>query len=530
MNAPSQRLPRRREAGFGMMYAVSVLMAVLAIASAVLLPKVTEFASLMTASKDREIMKSARDAVEGFMQQNNRLPCPSATNDGSEDCGVEVGFLPYRDIGLANGNDTVNNGLRYGVYRDGTSNFDAATSRVDLCNQLITLVAAAPNTTDLHVTSDGTNAVKNVPFLIATGGPTDADHDGADGFFDGYNESGQGAGTTANSFNEDDMAQTITSGAGATTHTNDYDDRVITAITNRESLRNAGTTISTLTAEDADFEYLKDLVGRGTEAWWQMDAAAPLEDSSCNQVENLVPTGTTSAPAQTADRHSTANSAYHFECTVVGSCDDGNSGGISGATASNGVIDGGEFLNRDGYVSIASTAIGSNDAANWTNFSYSFWVNIPTANTSTSWQTFISSGLGSINYVPNSDTMQIHIYDDRDGLNTTAANFYRESITQDLNDGNWHHIVYTVSGTGSSTSYVAYVDGSEVQNTTSMTLSDAGTNKYNDNHVWIGALDFNSTPYFPATGSIDDVRIYSKALSADEVSAIYTCENSTSCN
>ncbi|MBU1000890.1 LamG domain-containing protein, partial [Patescibacteria group bacterium] len=80
-----------------------------------------------------------------------------------------------------------------------------------------------------------------------------------------------------------------------------------------------------------------------------------------------------------------------------------------------------------------------------------------------------------------------------------------------INDGNWHHIV----GTYDETTLKLYVDGILDDSSTSY----SGNMTTNAASVAIGARS-SSTDYF--IGSIDEVRIYKRALTADEVKAQYT--------
>jgi hypothetical protein len=62
-----------------------------------------------------------------------------------------------------------------------------------------------------------------------------------------------------------------------------------------------------------------------------------------------------------------------------------------------------------------------------------------------------------------------------------------------------------------------YVDGVAVTTNNAMTvhLSDIGTSTLN----WIGRSPFTADPFF--YGSLDDFRIYKRALSAAEISALF---------
>ena len=82
-----------------------------------------------------------------------------------------------------------------------------------------------------------------------------------------------------------------------------------------------------------------------------------------------------------------------------------------------------------------------------------------------------------------------------------------------LPTGNWEHVAVTVSGGIGS----LYVQGTQVAQNTTLTLN--ATSLGNTMHNWLGRSEFPSDPYLG--GQLDNVRIYSRALSAGEVQALY---------
>ncbi|MFC1691822.1 LamG-like jellyroll fold domain-containing protein, partial [Nanoarchaeota archaeon] len=91
--------------------------------------------------------------------------------------------------------------------------------------------------------------------------------------------------------------------------------------------------------------------------------------------------------------------------------------------------------------------------------------------------------------------------------------FYSESATVDFNE--WHHVA-AVYKSGDANSRGMYIDGVEVANTfSSLTPSTLVVNNY---AARIGGYWTGTTSYW--NGSIDDVRIYDRILSAEEIKAI----------
>ncbi|NQU40104.1 MAG: LamG domain-containing protein, partial [Lentisphaerae bacterium] len=93
---------------------------------------------------------------------------------------------------------------------------------------------------------------------------------------------------------------------------------------------------------------------------------------------------------------------------------------------------------------------------------------------------------------------------------------------RDIIDGAWHHVVGINLGTdGSASSLRLYVDGEPEPLT--VRQDNLGANSIlTDAPVRVGAR--NAYPEVGPNGTIDDVRIYSRALSSDEVAELYAAE------
>jgi hypothetical protein len=95
-----------------------------------------------------------------------------------------------------------------------------------------------------------------------------------------------------------------------------------------------------------------------------------------------------------------------------------------------------------------------------------------------------------------------------DGSNNVATSEGLKSV----NDSQWHHVVAVFDRDGNLTHYVDGVwDESKV-------MSQVG-NLDNDAGFYIGGAEKSSSVYF--NGTIDDVMIYNKSLTADEILALY---------
>jgi len=83
--------------------------------------------------------------------------------------------------------------------------------------------------------------------------------------------------------------------------------------------------------------------------------------------------------------------------------------------------------------------------------------------------------------------------------------------TTDISDGNWHHCVLTVDA---SNNIVLYVDGvSEDTGTATISRTNGGS--------FVIGVARNSNPVYYWNGSIDQVRIFNRAITSNEVETLY---------
>lgn len=163
------------------------------------------------AESERVMMRSADQAISGFVFAHSRLPCPDVNGDGIEDCAATgaVGTLPAISIGLSQADARR---IRYGVYRNpalpptgdadlaanvdrmpmlvthgsplyGSFELQGNRNALDLCAALRTASAKSPDDAFVHVvTAEGSI---NVAYALALAGRHDADNSG--GLLDGAN-------------------------------------------------------------------------------------------------------------------------------------------------------------------------------------------------------------------------------------------------------------------------------------------------------------------------------------------------------
>ncbi len=132
--------------------------------------------------KAQAILEKVDYALQGYSLANHRLPCADSGTDGDEDSGVYVGNLPYRTLGLSSADDVWGKSIKYGVYDTLTT-----TTSGDFCMTLSS-ITSYNDVARIHTTHQTTGQITNQAYIIVSGGLRDLDDDGADAFFDGFNE------------------------------------------------------------------------------------------------------------------------------------------------------------------------------------------------------------------------------------------------------------------------------------------------------------------------------------------------------
>ncbi len=171
------------------------------------------------------------------------------------------------------------------------------------------------------------------------------------------------------------------------------------------------------------------------------------------------------------------------------------------------------FQAGHGYVSLPPAIF-----ANATDITIAFWLNVTT---SQSWQRVLDTGVYA-NLPANSrtGTKYLNFVPKNGGSNllfSITVNGYGNEQTlsaASLPTGTWKHVaVVLAAGAGGR----LYVDGVEANANASLALRplDLGAIDY----AFIGKSQFDADPYFD--GMIDEIRVYSRALSAADVQALY---------
>lgn len=145
-------------------------------------------------------------------------------------------------------------------------------------------------------------------------------------------------------------------------------------------------------------------------------------------------------------------------------------------------------------------------------FTLSLWVKSP--NTATkNYLEKMASSIGYRFYDSGGNKIQLEFR----GTGGTGDRIRVEtSSATSVNDGNWHNVVVTYSGSGAASGVRIYLDGQQLGTTT---LSDTlTTNPNNSGTLSIASRSGGGTNF---VGNIDEVSIWDAALNATEVDEIY---------
>ena len=215
-------------------------------------------------------------------------------------------------------------------------------------------------------------------------------------------------------------------------------------------------------------------------------------------------TGAAAAPARIADSDVpvSANGSVNLPVDITGP--PGGSGcDATGARVPGKIGNAVALCGNDEYVSLPSGIVsGLHD------FTVSAWVN---PSVDTAWQRIFDFGTGTSDYMfltLNNGSGQLRFAITDSG----AGGEQQINGTGTLPLNTWSQVTVTMSGSTGT----LYVDGKAVGTNTAMTLDPADLGVTNQN--WLGRSEYPADPYF--SGDLDDVGIYSAALSASQVAAL----------
>ncbi|SVD53713.1 uncharacterized protein METZ01_LOCUS406567, partial [marine metagenome] len=103
------------------------------------------------------------------------------------------------------------------------------------------------------------------------------------------------------------------------------------------------------------------------------------------------------------------------------------------------------------------------------------------------------------------------------GLDSNKTKHYRTSTL--INDDKWYHLAYTYDANATSQVLTLYINGTKQVPTV---ISDSDLTGFTSNYQLNVGSDQNKTSFFP--GTIDEPRIYDRALSEREVAELFLGE------
>ena len=235
---------------------------------------------------------------------------------------------------------------------------------------------------------------------------------------------------------------------------------------------------------------------------------------------------TTKSPA-TVDLKNGLVACYPFNGNAFDETKNGHNGTVNGATLTTdrfGKANSSYSFDGNSFIQLANP----NDFKN-NNFTYSAWVNIPVEPSSASYlnaYSVISIGNGQVMHFVNRP---------EEGLVWGFTTYNDQNIGYDVNPSStakttlntWHHFVISRSATQAK----IYVDGVLIATATSPSPSTATYVSSNPAVVYQATIgtrpDENNIQFF--NGSIDDIYIYNRVITPEEVIALFQSTKSIPC-
>ncbi len=107
-------------------------------------------------------------------------------------------------------------------------------------------------------------------------------------------------------------------------------------------------------------------------------------------------------------------------------------------------------------------------------------------------------------------------------INTASSNWIQQLSTNTYNDGLKHHLVVTNSGSSTAAGLTFYIDGSPVAKASPIADNLSSAISYTNALPAVGIRNCvalgSSQPFF---GTLDEVRVFNRVLTSDEVSGLY---------
>ena len=137
------------------------------------------------------------------------------------------------------------------------------------------------------------------------------------------------------------------------------------------------------------------------------------------------------------------------------------------------------------------------------------WIKVKYLAANSDWVGIVTKGNAGWRLMSTSGAKTIYFADP--GISTDIVG------TRDINDGQWHHVAAVYNGAN----LYLYVDG-----TLDVSKSASGSISRGNHPVWLGYnLNENNGVPYPFDGLLDEVSLYKRALSSDEIRRDYEAGN-----
>jgi len=195
--------------------------------------------------------------------------------------------------------------------------------------------------------------------------------------------------------------------------------------------------------------------------------------------------------------------------------DVGGNYALSGSTGSGNFASGkyGSAFNGNGTRYLQSTNVGIQNALTG-GYSLSFWYNSSTTGQNNKRLFTIKGNAQATGW--NNYNNSLGFYKGTGGQNlNSAASVTRVAEIPDaaVNDGNWHHLVYTITSGGS---FNIYLDGSLYSGAVS------GEGRSFNGSSYLAVTTYDGGTGYNTTGKVDQARLLNRVITATEVGQLYT--------
>jgi hypothetical protein len=255
-------------------------------------------------------------------------------------------------------------------------------------------------------------------------------------------------------------------------------------------------------------------------------------DLSSNTEALTIPSGNTGPDTTdttgTCNYPTTATALYQFSSDATDTCGNYNGTNDSGIvyTTPGKFGNGAQFGGGSDRIDIDQALLGSGTTKIW---STSFWFNTSSATEQYMNNTAAySSGKGYSVYIRSNGYLQ---FSTSDGGGGNSEKGWRYEVAT-VNDGNWHNVVATYSSAGGTNdAYLyLYLDGVDVTSASTAInsmVNGSGPTYSSFTTPRISLGNWADSSAYPSglsqfIGSMDQVRFFDVALTADQVSALYT--------